>query len=177
MSDNFNDIDNNASENINNPYSKQYEQNQLSVLEEGAPQLNSPIGQTINKKAIAFLIAASLGTIGIMAFAFQMLKEPEEEKKAGRQEVVTVPELPQEPPQAAISPNTSAVPLEADSDLKQMENQNQAMNIVPVTSNVDVAEQQQLVRSSQSQPMEIPQINGVADMRKDTSSFVEEGTM
>ena len=52
MSDNFNDIDNNASENINNPYSKQYEQKQLSVLEEGAPQLNSPIGQTINKKSI-----------------------------------------------------------------------------------------------------------------------------
>ena len=125
MSDNFNDIDNNASENINNPYSKQYEQKQLSVLEEGAPQLNSPIGQTINKKAIAFLIAASLGTIGIMAFAFQMLKEPEEEKKTERPEVVTVPELPQEPPQATISPNnTSAVPLEADgadSDLKQME--------------------------------------------------------
>ena len=160
MSDNFNDIDNNASENINNPYSKQYEQKQLSVLEEGAPQLNSPIGQTINKKAIAFLIAASLGTIGIMAFAFQMLKEPEEEKKTERPEVVTVPELPQEPPQATISPNnTSAVPLEADgadSDLKQMENQNQAMNIVPVTSNVDVADQQQLVRSSQSQPMETP---------------------
>ena len=181
MSDNFNDIDNNASENINNPYSKQYEQKQLSVLEEGAPQLNSPIGQTINKKAIAFLIAASLGTIGIMAFAFQMLKEPEEEKKTERPEVVTVPELPQEPPQATIAPNnTSAVPLEADgadSDLKQMENQNQAMNIVPVTSNVDVAEQQQLVRSSQSQPMEIPQINGIADMRKDTSSFVEEGNV
>lgn len=181
MSDNFNDIDNNASENINNPYSKQYEQKQLSVLEEGAPQLNSPIGQTINKKAIAFLIAASLGTIGIMAFAFQMLKEPEEEKKTERPEVVTVPELPQEPPQATISPNnTSAVPLEADgadSDLKQMENQNQAMNVVPVTSNVDVADQQQLVRSSQSQPMEIPQINGIADMRKDTSSFVEEGNV
>ena len=51
------------------------------------------------------------------------------------------------------------------------------MNIVPVTSNVDVADQRQLVRSSQSQPMEIPQINGIADMRKDTSSFVEEGNV
>ena len=105
MSDKLNNEHHKDSESSQNLYSSQYEQEQLAGLEENAPQLNAPIDRTVNKKAIAFIVAAGFGLAGLGAFAYHQFSGSDEAPPPERPQVVTVPDLPAPEPQVAeISP-------------------------------------------------------------------------
>ena len=107
MSDKLNNEHHEDSESSKNLYSNQYEQEQLAGLEENAPQLNTPIDRTVNKKAIAFIIAAGFGLAGLGAFAYHQFSDSEEAPPQSRPEVVTVPDLPDPEPQVMETPPVS----------------------------------------------------------------------
>ena len=73
MSDKLNNEHHKDSESSQNLYSNQYEQDQLAGLEENAPQLNAPVDRTVNKKAIAFIVAAGFGLAGLGAFIINLV--------------------------------------------------------------------------------------------------------
>lgn len=104
MSDKLNNEHHEDSESSKNLYSSQYEQEQLAGLEENAPQLNTPIDRTVNKKAIAFIIAAGFGLAGLGAFAYHQFSDSEEAPPPSRPEVVSVPDLPDPAPQVMETP-------------------------------------------------------------------------
>lgn len=104
MSDKLNNEHHEDSESSKNLYSSQYEQEQLAGLEENAPQLNTPIDRTVNKKAIAFIIAAGFGLAGLGAFAYHQFSDSEEAPPPSRPEVVSVPDLPDPEPQVMETP-------------------------------------------------------------------------
>ena len=99
MSDKLNNEYHKDSESSQNLYSSQYEQEQLAGLEENAPQLNAPVDRTVNKKAIAFIVAAGFGLAGLGAFAYHQFSGSEEAPPPERPQVVTVPDLPAPEPQ------------------------------------------------------------------------------
>lgn len=109
MSDKLNNEHHEDSESSKNLYSSQYEQEQLAGLEENAPQLNTPIDRTVNKKAIAFIIAAGFGLAGLGAFAYQQFSDSEEAPPQSRPEVVSVPDLPDPEPQVMETPPVALV--------------------------------------------------------------------
>ena len=109
MSDKLNNEHHEDSESSKNLYSSQYEQEQLAGLEENAPQLNTPIDRTVNKKAIAFIIAAGFGLAGLGAFAYHQFSDSEEAPPPSRPEVVRVPDLPDPEPQATQIPPVDLV--------------------------------------------------------------------
>ena len=94
MSDKLNNEHLKDGESSQNLYSSQYEQEQLAGLEENAPQLNAPVDRTVNKKAIAFIVAAGFGLAGLGAFAYHQFSGSEEAPPPERPQVVTVPDLP-----------------------------------------------------------------------------------
>jgi virB10 protein len=105
MSDKLNNEHHKDSESSQNLYSSQYEQEQLAGLEENAPQLNAPVDRTVNKKAIAFIVAAGFGLAGLGAFAYHQFSGSDEAPPPERPQVVTVPDLPAPEPQVTeISP-------------------------------------------------------------------------
>lgn len=99
MSDKLNNEHLKDGESSQNLYSSQYEQKQLAGLEENAPQLNAPVDRTVNKKAIAFIVAAGFGLAGLGAFAYHQFSGSEEAPPPERPQVVTVPDLPAPDPQ------------------------------------------------------------------------------
>ena len=99
MSDKLNNEHLKDGESSQNLYSSQYEQEQLAGLEENAPQLNAPVDRTVNKKAIAFIVAAGFGLAGLGAFAYHQFSGSEEAPPPERPQVVTVPDLPAPDPQ------------------------------------------------------------------------------
>ena len=99
MSDKLNNEHLKDGESSQNLYSSQYEQEQLAGLEENAPQLNAPVDRTVNKKAIAFIVAAGFGLAGLGAFAYHQFSDSEEAPPPERPQVVTVPDLPAPDPQ------------------------------------------------------------------------------
>ncbi|MDO4640702.1 MAG: TrbI/VirB10 family protein [Neisseria sp.] len=178
MSDQFENNSDHNSEDGNNPYAEQYEKEQMSQLEENAPQLNNPIGQTINKKAIAFIAIAGLGVIGLMVFAYQMLQQPEEEQKVERAEVVTVPDLPPDIPQAP----TSSIPLANNTAASQPkeERSHQPLNITPPPtiappSVVDTENYQPPTSPQALSAIASQQLDGLKDDGKESGTFIEGG--
>ncbi|WP_308111331.1 TrbI/VirB10 family protein [Neisseria subflava] len=109
MSDKLNNEHHKDSESSQNLYSNQYEQDQLAGLEENAPQLNAPVDRTVNKKAIAFIVAAGFGLAGLGAFAYHQFSGTEETPPPERPQVVTVPDLPTPEPQATQIPPVDLV--------------------------------------------------------------------
>lgn len=109
MSDKLNNEHHKDSESSQNLYSNQYEQDQLAGLEENAPQLNAPVDRTVNKKAIAFIVAAGFGLAGLGAFAYHQFSGTEETPPPERPQVVTVPDLPAPEPQATQIPPVDLV--------------------------------------------------------------------
>ena len=109
MSDKLNNEHHKDSESSQNLYSNQYEQDQLAGLEENAPQLNAPVDRTVNKKAIAFIVAAGFGLAGLGAFAYHQFSGTEETPPPERPQVVTVPDLPAQEPQATQIPPVDLV--------------------------------------------------------------------
>jgi len=109
MSDKLNNEHHKDSESSQNLYSNQYEQDQLAGLEENAPQLNAPVDRTVNKKAIAFIVAAGFGLAGLGAFAYHQFSSTEETPPPERPQVVTVPDLPAPEPQVAEIPPVDLV--------------------------------------------------------------------
>ena len=109
MSDKLNNEHHKDSESSQNLYSSQYEQEQLAGLEENAPQLNAPIDRTVNKKAIAFIVAAGFGLAGLGAFAYHQFSGSDEAPPPERPQVVTVPDLPAPEPQVAEIPPVDLV--------------------------------------------------------------------
>lgn len=105
MSDRLNNEHHKDSESSQNLYSSQYEQEQLAGLEENAPQLNAPIDRTVNKKAIAFIVAAGFGLAGLGAFAYHQFSGSDEAPPPERPQVVTVPDLPAPEPQVTEPPS------------------------------------------------------------------------
>ena len=99
MSDKLNNEHLKDGESSQNLYSSQYEQEQLAGLEENAPQLNAPVDRTVNKKAIAFIVAAGFGLAGLGAFAYHQFSGSDEAPPPERPQVVTVPDLPAPDPQ------------------------------------------------------------------------------
>ena len=109
MSDKLNNEHYKDSESSQNLYSSQYEQEQLAGLEENAPQLNAPVDRTVNKKAIAFIVAAGFGLAGLGAFAYHQFSGPDEAPPPERPQVVTVPDLPAPEPQVTEIPPVDLV--------------------------------------------------------------------
>lgn len=109
MSDKLNNEHHKDSESSQNLYSNQYEQDQLAGLEENAPQLNAPVDRTVNKKAIAFIVAAGFGLAGLGAFAYHQFSSTEETPPPERPQVVTVPDLPAPEPQVTEIPPVDLV--------------------------------------------------------------------
>ena len=109
MSDRLNNEHHKDSESSQNLYSSQYEQEQLAGLEENAPQLNAPVDRTVNKKAIAFIVAAGFGLAGLGAFAYHQFSGSDETPPPERPQVVTVPDLPAPEPQVAEIPPVDLV--------------------------------------------------------------------
>ena len=81
----------------------------MAGLEENAPQLNAPVDRTVNKKAIAFIVAAGFGLAGLGAFAYHQFSSAEETPPPERPQVVTVPDLPAPEPQVAEIPPVDLV--------------------------------------------------------------------
>lgn len=147
MSENFNNNGNNQGDGTpQNLYVKKYEQEQLAELEEGAPQLNTNIDREINKKAIAFIVMAGFGLVGLGAFAYQQLSDSKEAPVPERAQVVTVPDLPTPEP-------VSAVPL---TDTANTTQQASASNEQQPTT-IPIAEQAGLVNSTSEPPIQISQ--------------------
>ena len=109
MSDKLNNEHHKDSESSQNLYSSQYEQEQLAGLEENAPQLNAPVDRTVNKKAIAFIVAAGFGLAGLGAFAYHQFSGSDEAPPPERPQVVTVPDLPAPEPQVTELPPVDLV--------------------------------------------------------------------
>lgn len=109
MSDKLNNEHHKDSESSQNLYSSQYEQEQLAGLEENAPQLNAPVDRTVNKKAIAFIVAAGFGLAGLGAFAYHQFSGSDEAPPPERPQVVTVPDLPAPDPQVTGIPPVDLV--------------------------------------------------------------------
>ena len=109
MSDKLNNEHQKDSESSQNLYSSQYEQEQLAGLEENAPQLNAPVDRTVNKKAIAFIVAAGFGLAGLGAFAYHQFSGSDEAPPTERPQVVTVPDLPAPEPQVTEIPPVDLV--------------------------------------------------------------------
>ena len=109
MSDRLNNEHHKDSESSQNLYSSQYEQEQLAGLEENAPQLNAPVDRTVNKKAIAFIVAAGFGLAGLGAFAYHQFSGSDETPPPERPQVVTVPDLPAPEPQVTEIPPVDLV--------------------------------------------------------------------
>ena len=109
MSDKLNNEHHKDSESSQNLYSSQYEQEQLAGLEENAPQLNAPVDRTVNKKAIAFIVAAGFGLAGLGAFAYHQFSGSDEAPPPERPQVVTVPDLPAPDPQVTEIPPVDLV--------------------------------------------------------------------
>ena len=109
MSDKLNNEHQKDSESSQNLYSSQYEQEQLAGLEENAPQLNAPVDRTVNKKAIAFIVAAGFGLAGLGAFAYHQFSGSDEAPPPERPQVVTVPDLPAPEPQVTEIPPVDLV--------------------------------------------------------------------
>lgn len=109
MSDKLNNEHHKDSESSQNLYSSQYEQEQLAGLEENAPQLNAPVDRTVNKKAIAFIVAAGFGLAGLGAFAYHQFSGSDETPPPERPQVVTVPDLPAPEPQVTEIPPVDLV--------------------------------------------------------------------
>ena len=109
MSDRLNNEHHKDSESSQNLYSSQYEQEQLAGLEENAPQLNAPVDRTVNKKAIAFIVAAGFGLAGLGAFAYHQFSGSDEAPPPERPQVVTVPDLPAPEPQVTEIPPVDLV--------------------------------------------------------------------
>lgn len=109
MSDKLNNEHHKDSESSQNLYSSQYEQEQLTGLEENAPQLNAPVDRTVNKKAIAFIVAAGFGLAGLGAFAYHQFSGSDEAPPPERPQVVTVPDLPAPEPQVTEIPPVDLV--------------------------------------------------------------------
>ena len=105
MSDKLNNEHHKDSESSQNLYSSQYEQEQLAGLEENAPQLNAPVDRTVNKKAIAFIVAAGFWLAGLGAFAYHQFSGSDEAPPPERPQVVTVPDLPAPDPQVTEPPS------------------------------------------------------------------------
>lgn len=105
MSDKLNNEHHKDSESSQNLYSSQYEQEQLAGLEENAPQLSAPVDRTVNKKAIAFIVAAGFGLAGLGAFAYHQFSGSDEAPPPERPQVVTVPDLPAPDPQVTEPPS------------------------------------------------------------------------
>ena len=143
MSDKLNNEHHEDSESSKNLYSSQYEQEQLAGLEENAPQLNTPIDRTVNKKAIAFIIAAGFGLAGLGAFAYHQFSDSEEAPPQSRPEVVSVPDLPDPEPQVMETPPVALV------DEKQSEKE---ISTTPDTSVSKI----EPIEISSSPPVETP---------------------
>lgn len=94
LNNNFNQDHQNTAGDVNNLYAKKYIQEQMAELEQGAPQLNTSIDRSVNKKAIMFVALTGVGLLGLGAFIFQQLQGSEETPSQGRAQVVTVPDLP-----------------------------------------------------------------------------------
>ena len=109
MSDKLNNEHHKDSESSQNLYSSQYEQEQLAGLEENAPQLNAPVDRAVNKKAIAFIVAAGFGLAGLGAFAYHQFSGSDEAPPPERPQVVTVPDLPAPEPQVTEIPPVDLV--------------------------------------------------------------------
>jgi len=109
MSDKLNNEHQKDSESSQNLYSSQYEQEQLAGLKENAPQLNAPVDRTVNKKAIAFIVAAGFGLAGLGAFAYHQFSGSDEAPPPERPQVVTVPDLPAPEPQVTEIPPVDLV--------------------------------------------------------------------
>ena len=109
MSDKLNNEHHKDSESSQNLYSSQYEQEQLAGLEENAPQLTAPVDRTVNKKAIAFIVAAGFGLAGLGAFAYHQFSGSDEAPPPERPQVVTVPDLPAPEPQVTEIPPVDLV--------------------------------------------------------------------
>ena len=109
MSDKLNNEYHKDSESSQNLYSSQYEQEQLAGLEENAPQLTAPVDRTVNKKAIAFIVAAGFGLAGLGAFAYHQFSGSDEAPPPERPQVVTVPDLPAPEPQVTEIPPVDLV--------------------------------------------------------------------
>ncbi|MDO4643953.1 MAG: TrbI/VirB10 family protein, partial [Cardiobacteriaceae bacterium] len=175
MSDKFENNSSHNSDGDNNPYAERYEREQMSQLEENAPQLRSPVSQTINKKAIAFMAIAGLGVIGLMIFIYQMLQEPEEEQKTERAEVVTVPDLP---PDISEVPAASPVPLASSTTSRPREERDQPLNIVTTSSPVHTKNYEQQPVYPQIPPIVAEQLASQQNNRNDsgggTAKFVED---
>ena len=166
MSDKLNNEHHKDSESSQNLYSSQYEQEQLAGLEENAPQLNAPIDRTVNKKAIAFIVAAGFGLAGLGAFAYHQFSGSDEAPPPERPQVVTVPDLPAPEPQVAEIPPVDLVE-EQKPDLESSKTTETVTPPIEIPSPPIVETPPPIIPNIPVQP---------ADMYANTDSkFVEDG--
>ena len=135
MSDNFNNEHDENDISSENLYSSQYEKEQLAGLEENAPQLNAPVDRSVNKKAIAFIIAAGFGLAGLGALAYHQFSGEEEAPPPERPQLVTVPDLP--PPEIQIEEKS---PIDVTEE-KKVEPEIQVMSDEPVVTNKTIVDE------------------------------------
>ena len=135
MSDNFNNEHDENDISSENLYSSQYEKEQLAGLEENAPQLNAPVDRSVNKKAIAFIIAAGFGLAGLGALAYHQFSGEEEAPPPERPQLVTVPDLP--PPEIQIEEKP---PIDVTEE-KKVEPEIQVMSDEPVVTNKTIVDE------------------------------------
>lgn len=135
MSDNFNNEHDENDISSENLYSSQYEKEQLAGLEENAPQLNASVDRSVNKKAIAFIIAAGFGLAGLGALAYHQFSGEEEAPPPERPQLVTVPDLP--PPEIQIEEKS---PIDVTEE-KKVEPEIQVMSDEPVVTNKTIVDE------------------------------------
>lgn len=135
MSDNFNNEHDENDISSENLYSSQYEKEQLAGLEENAPQLNASVDRSVNKKAIAFIIAAGFGLAGLGALAYHQFSGEEEAPPPERPQLVTVPDLP--PPEIQLEEKS---PIDVTEE-KKVEPEIQVMSDEPVVTNKTIVDE------------------------------------
>ncbi|WP_448979632.1 TrbI/VirB10 family protein [Neisseria sp.] len=173
MSDKLNNEHHKDSESSKNLYSSQYEQEQLAGLEENAPQLNTPIDRTVNKKAIAFIIAAGFGLAGLGAFAYHQFSDSEEAPPPpSRPEVVTVPDLPDPEPQVMETPPVALL------DEKQPEEEISTTTDTSVSKMepIEISSSPSVVTPPTPPNIHMPPMIPTGDMNTNmNSTFVQDG--
>lgn len=161
-------------------YIKQYEQEQQSYLDNGAPELTALPNQGVNKKALIFVGLTGLCLLGFGAFAYHLLTGGDEEKpvESTQGQIVNVPDLPppMTPPVEQSAPPaqqaTQGIPLSQETIALPP----QSAEPVPMTP-----PPQSFPEQYAAAPVGYPaypvenQENSILEMRKSNTAFVEEG--
>ena len=158
------------SDDNDNVYVQTYaEEQKLSELEQGAPRLDNPTDRSLNKKAIGFLVAAGFLIAGLIAYIIYLFQPPEETAKEATPQVVSVPDLPPVPQNAAgtMPADSTNVPVNSAANP-------QAIEVVPAPA--QASQPTQVVHSNNysSEPMPVPS-DPLVERRKMSSTMVETG--